>query len=276
MKITIRILATVAIAGLIAVVAIGDAGAVCPNPRLFGTIDTDTGTYTYIDLPAGADNQSVIGRFWQADNRAAGNEGSYDDSIWLIPYEGRWYISGDLGGAGVFGCVNGPMIVTLENNDGSFTSWQAVDTPALSLWWNLAPFGDKTLTPIVRPSLSNRSPAGTQVTFNVTAPGPADGVGGYRLMQRRLAAQADPGRSPANYTPRDIIAPGATVPVTIDCSVQDQVYLGFQVAYGTGTGQFFGDNVGGTANVSCDPNMADPNREFKIIDKPVVRPKRER
>ncbi len=280
MKTMNRVLTVAAVAAVIAVAAIGDASAVCVNARLFSTWNTDAGVYSYVNVPDGSDNTTIIGRFWQAGNRAAGNEGTYDDPIWLkvYPPSGRWYISGDMAGDGVSGCPNGDLIMILEDNragGAAYAAWRAAETPAAAQWWSFAEQGDKSFTPIPRPALSNRSPSGSSVTFNVTAPLPEQTGGtvitGFRLMQRRLPAQGNPGNSPSQYTAGQIIPPGGTAPLTIDCTAQDQVYLAFQIQYDGG--QWFGDLTGPAVNVSCDPNLADPDREFKLIDKPGTKPR---
>lgn len=263
--------------------------AICPNERAFGTFDNFAYVFTYVHANAAADNASIVGRFWQAGARSSGNEGTYDDTNWLRPYgaPGTFYLSGFLASDGVAGCIDGTMVVALQDSaTGDVAVASVAETPPDALWYNFTHTGgDINLVAAPRPMLSNRQVAGSTVNFDITlnpitALSNSDGTRtpNQNISAYRLVRQTRPSSAPApshNMTDgwqfveslATTTAPVVRPAFPVDCTdTSSQVYLGVQLSIDGG--QFLGDTVGPIVQVSCDPNMAEPGgRKFQIIDR---------
>lgn len=272
--------------GAVAIVAslmlAGDANAGCPTPKLFGTFDAGRALYTYVNFAEGGDNASIVGRFWTPGSRTSVNEGTFDDTNWLRQYgTGRWYISGDLATPAVVGCPAGAMTLLLQDSrNGELAVARVAEFPAQGLPFSFATVGgDMTLAATPSPRLTNRVPNATGSSWTVvidpmTTNFYSDGsstrdanVTGYQLVQQRRATGAAVDNNAGQWANvgTAVSAAGGSVPVTVDCTAGDQVYLGVKVIFDGGA--FASDVISGRANVTCDPNLADPDRKFKVIDR---------
>lgn len=272
-----------AVAAAIGLVCGGDALANCGTPKLFGTFDVDAGVYTYVNFAPGGDPATdIVGRFWQPGARSTNNEGTYSDTTWIQFYAGtgRWFLTGDLSDGGVAGCPTGAMNVLIQDTrNGQFALARVAENFTKTNGFNFADAGNLDLVNAPFPRLTNRSVAGSVVSYTaVIDPTPAgfysDGsstrdanITGYQLVQRRRPSSAPPAFDAAQWTNVGAAVPaaGGSVPVSIDCTTQDQVDLGVRLVFDNG--QFSSDVVAGRAQVSCDPNLADPDRKFKVIDR---------
>ncbi len=234
--------------------------------------------YFYVNMPAGATNANVIGRFWQAGGRALANEGTFDDTNWLRLYgpTQKWYILGELGTAGVFGCPAGSLIVTVDTLSGHSLTMQVDETPAgnafdLSRFNTDLDFGTKP-----RPRVMSSSRAGTVVNLQLTVIARTAGIytlgaavaatPTYRLMS--AFGSSDPGGLASAYTPGPAIVPGSPTSFPVDCSnPAGNEWIAIQeIVDGVPS-----DTVSPRTRLNCNPAMADP--EYKQVDRP-VRPER--
>jgi hypothetical protein len=261
----------------------GDALANCGTPKLFGTFDVDAGVYTYINFQAGGDPATnLVGRFWQPGARSTNNEGTYSDATWIQFYAatGKWFITGDLSDGGVAGCPTGAMSVLIQDTrNGQFALARVAENSTKTNGFNLADAGDLNLVSAPFPRLTNRSVAGSTVSYTAVIDPAATGfysdgsstrdanITGYQLVQRRRPSATAPNFDATQWTSvgTAVGAAGGSVPVSIDCTAADQVDLGVRLVFDNGG--FSSDVVAGRTQVSCDPNMADPDRKFKVIDR---------
>ena len=113
MRHVVTLLATIILGIALAPVA----EAVCVPARTFGT--SNIAEYFYLRLGNDTgDTSEQIGRFWEPGFRSTRNEGSYDQSDWIREYytgTDAWYLVGNLGGAGVEGCPQQELLVTVED-----------------------------------------------------------------------------------------------------------------------------------------------------------------
>jgi hypothetical protein len=273
MKITMRILGVAAVLA-VAALAIPTANASCIPSAQFST--WGNGGYFYVNLPAGANNSTIVGKFWAKGNFGSGNSGSYDDSQWLKLYAptNKWYISGATGDPGIAGCPSGSnMIIQLDNADGKSLTLESIETPGTAVRWDYSTlntdfsFADK---PRPRVGSSSRSGSSVNVTMNLTAQsggtyGPQGAavaaVPSYQLVVGTGAA--DPGSAAANYVAVGPIVPGTPLPTSVDCTnTAVDKWLAVQT-FVDGQGS---STVSARTRIECDPTLADP--DFKHIDRP--------
>jgi len=144
MKTMTRILGVTAVLAVIAL-AVPTADAACIPAAQFSS--WGAGGFFYVNMPPGATNSTVVGKFWRAGDFAGANNGAYDDSLWLRFCSeaagcpgGKWYISGSTGDIPGTVCPNGGnMILTLENlADGRTLTLESVETPIEAVRWDFS------------------------------------------------------------------------------------------------------------------------------------------
>ena len=228
MKTMTRILGVTVAVAVVALAASSASANCLPNKTL---TTWGSGGYQYVNLPAGNNNDTVVGRFWQKGGRSLANEGTFDDTNWLRFYAGtsKWYILGELGTAGVFGCPSGSLIVTLDTAQGQNLTIELDETPALPNAFDLSRFDvDFAFGQKPRPQVQNsaRPGGGTSITGNLIVSAQTGGLytlgaavaaaPTYRLVS--AAAASDPGGNAALYTPGLDVTPGTPAPFSADCA----------------------------------------------------------
>jgi hypothetical protein len=231
-----------------------------------------------VNLPAGYDNDTTIGRFWQAGARPLANEGTFEDSQWLRPYpaNGKWYILGELGTAGVLGCPAGSVIVTLDTLGGHNMTAQVDETGGvfdLTRFQTDLSFGLKP-----RPTVHSSHREGSLVVLElgiVTQSGGIYTLGAsvaatpsYQLVY--LYSASDPGPLASAYTIGPVITPGTLVSFPLDCAnpVVD-LFLAIQtIVDGVPS-----DTVGARTRAMCG-HLAEPG--YKQVNRPSPPHRRER
>ena len=270
MKTMTRILGVTAAVAVVALAASTASANCLPNKTL-----TSWGGngYFYINLPAGNDNNTVVGRFWQKGGRALANEGTFDDTQWLRQYtgNGKWYILGELGTAGVFGCPTGPLIVTVDTAGGQNLTIELDETPA-GFAYDLSRFNtDFTFGQKPRPQVQTSLRTGTSIGGNLVVQAQTGGlytlgaavaaVPTYRLVT--AVAASDPGGAAQFYTPGVDVVAGTPSPFNADCT---NPAVDVWIAVQTIVDGVPSDTVSPRTRIECDPALADP--KFKHIDRP--------
>ncbi len=268
----------------------------CLPGKMFSQWDPWHGVYAYVYMPAGATTSlaadpaaptgGLVGRLWQAGDRALANEAGPACRVdaWLRPcgtgecYGSAWgYVNGVLNGSAngppclAFGCVEDAMIILIETTSVAgdrayFATANAIETPPQALYYDYSS-ADGYLTEIPAPSLALIERHGRLLTFGVVfgdvgggyfgSNGPAEGtITGFRLV--RAVGRSDPGRAAGAWTfVQRADNTGGTVSLegaTIDCSAAidgADIYLGTQLEFDHG--QFLGDYVGASVRVDCSP-----------------------
>jgi hypothetical protein len=272
MKTMTRILGTVAVLAVVALVAAPANAGCLPNKTLTGWTGSAFG-YNYVTLPGGQDNASVVGRFWQTGNRALANEGQFNDSFWLRPYPAagpdQYYILGELGDAAVFGCPTGSMPRTVDTASGHNLTINVPENPPAV--FDIGQFGDNlSFGSKPRPQVASSARNGTNVDLQVNVAGQTGGLYGggavavtlgYRIVS--ATGSSDPGSSAALYAPGPTVTPGTPAPFVADCTnpAVDRWIAVQSIVDGVPA-----DTVGPRTRINCNPAMADP--DFKHIDRP--------
>lgn len=293
-----RILTVLGIAGLLVVAGVAtDASAAC-NPTkdfklAYGQCPL-TDALCMMNFPGDAivdpTNAAMIGRFWQAGNRPAANEGAgCPASVYLLPGDAQQLtIFGQMGGDFGFGacdnagCPAGTLVMVIQtlSADGSKAFYAAGKVNETIGEFDFGRGGTNwQVAEVPRPRVTSSSRGGSTVTLNLSfdapvgAYGDADGfarssiLSGYQVV--RFEGSADPGRNPAAWT--NI---GAVIPVTesgatlggfgaVCGGTTDDVFIAMRPIFDAG--QFSGDYVGASTRIECDPAVADPR--FKMIDR---------
>lgn len=260
---------------MLAVIAmvVPTASASCIPASQFST--WGAGGYFYVNMPPGANNNTVVGKFWAKGNFGSGNSGTYDDSAWLKLYgpSGRWYISGATGDPGISGCPSGSnLIIQLDNADGSSLTLESIETSAAVRWDYSTLNTDFNFAQKPRPQVASSSRVGTSVNLSVNTQPQTGGTYGPQGAAVAVApsyqlvvgtGSADPGSDAGAYSVIGPIVPGAPVPASVDCSnTATDKWIAIQtVIDGQGSA-----TVGARTRISCNPAMADP--DFKHIDRP--------
>jgi hypothetical protein len=176
-----RVLAVV-VAFLPLLAALSPARASCFPQIHFSQVAT--GAYRYVLFPEGtpATPVSIVGRLWQPGLYAGTNQGTCDETHWLIrcnddcaPHPGpAFYIDGLLGGmACTSGCPDGEMILLLEergSGGGLFLAARVDESPG-SLF-DFSRLGvDLVPVPIPKPRIQGWSQGVATVQLDDPAPG---------------------------------------------------------------------------------------------------------
>lgn len=270
MRNMIKVSAVLGVAAMAAVLAT-PASANCIPDKSFNSFNTNS---VYVVFDSSATNDSITARFWQDGARANGNEGTYDDSRWLLPFgPGVFYMSGSLGDADVAGCINTRMNMLLQSGS-QFVFATAPETPERPVAYDFSDIGAPELTAasVNRPRVTTSSRAGSIVNLTVVVDAANGGAYGstaaadlaYRVVQ--ATGTADPGAGSAAYTVLGTVAPGAPTPFTVDCSnTATDRWIATQLVLDGG--QQVGDLVSPRTRINCNPALADPDKGFKVIDR---------
>jgi hypothetical protein len=176
------------------------------------------GQYHYVVFPQGtpATSQSIVGRFWQPGQFQTTNQGTCDDSVWLLPCNGdcpsapspAFWIYGVIGSSGcqTSGCVAGEMLLLLEERgtQGGLFAVARVDDQGGGFSFDFSRLErDIGLTSIPRPSVTSTQRVGSLLRvgfrFDDPAPGfyglsgvPATGTITAINLYSRVASTPDP------------------------------------------------------------------------------------
>lgn len=284
---------------VIAVLAAPLSGATCAPAKTFSQWDATAAVYRYTYFQAAQTNASVIGALWQTGARGTANEGSScEDSSWLNFYAGtgKWYINGFLNGLDPqgelcqpTGCPQGDMTIVVEaprGNGAEFGVTRIDETPPAFIVFNYSRAGSLHTQDIPRPSVTSSSRTGPSVAVQFSLAGRdsayaglspvAESISAYRIV--RFKGNADPGRDSSLWVLEQSLpyeSSGVTGSLAIDCAdtTEDQ-FLATQISYDDG--QYLGALVSASVRIECDPNLANPGRRFKPIDRPWTDPPRGR
>jgi hypothetical protein len=256
--------------------AVGSVSALCIPAKTFTNYNTIevAGAYYYIlwgDPSTTSDD--IDARFWETNNRAGSNEGSYDDALWLpesIYYPGQdlWYLNGVLSSAGVFGCPKeGLTVVGTNSKTGTFFAASIDETPGRSVDFDFSRMlMDFPTAPMASPRLVASSRTGTDINLTVQVDDASAGVFGgadAAITDVVIYSAVSPGST-------EIAAGGwieigrigsaaGQTSVVVDCSAEPPI----QQSVGAGM------QIGGVdpthvspqqSLVECDGNLADPGR----------------
>jgi hypothetical protein len=283
--------------------------AACSPARRFGQSPGPANGYFYVFMPANSTNThtSIIGRFWQQGNRAAGNEGvGCPDDIWLpvcnvvnYPCGGNptgktRYIAGGQGETGPrgtcdnIGCVQaGDMDLLVQDTNtvggANFFMARVQETPALPLAYDFSQI-NQNLAPIdiPRPFVTSSTRSGSNIlldlrldpvntgfySFPIGTP-VVGNISGVRI--HTFTGTAEPSRDRtawvADTTSRPYTGNAIVVPGFIANCSNTTTDVFVSAALEFDNGQFTSDYVSGSMRVECDPNVSDPNR-FRMIQRP--------
>jgi len=164
------------------------ARGACFPPVPFSQVET--GSYHYVLFPAGtpATAESIVGRFWQPGHYAGTNQGTCDETQWLVRCGADctvqtgnpvFYVQGTLGAMScTSGCPDDEMVVMLEERTGSGAGLflvARVDESAGPIF-DFSRLGtDLVPVPIPRPRIQSSAPGGV---LTVALDDPAAGFRG--------------------------------------------------------------------------------------------------
>ena len=255
------------------------ARAGCIPDRNFGNYGYDPSTYSYVHFGADTNQTTaaIVGRFWEVGARAAANEGSYDDSQWML-WEGpdRWDFQGWLGHEGVHGCVSDEMILVLQDttqdeSNAVFVAGRVHRDPPREVeypFWVTGLDWDAVKFPAACREHQKRR--GHTVTVDLALDGInggfygepgvrlTDTITGYSVWTAR--GDTDPGRSTAAWTRVATVPftgePGGLSGLRVDCSTNQDVLIAVGLEFDNG--QFSSDFVGKSTRIVCDKRANDP------------------
>ena len=278
MKIRLRLTLTLALAA--SMIALPAAANCIPAKTFtnFNTIETP-GAYLYIHwFDTAVTSDDIVGRFWQTGNRAASNEGTYDDAAWLLdsyyyPGQDLWYLNGNLGDAGVIGCPAGSLTVAATNTRTAGWFMATIDeTPPRSVTFDYSRLGTDFNALEQRLTIVSSSRLGPDVVVTVSVPDPSVAVYGGGASVTSIGVYslvADRGTTPS----KDISAgwtlvstvpgTGGFVDLPVNCA---DVATNQFLAMGIEVDGVPPTHVGHAREIECNPNLADP--KFKIIQRP--------
>ena len=235
--------------------------------------------YTYPTFgDATGDNTHFLGRYWQTGNRSAANEGSCPVTDWLYGYVGvtyYWRFDINLGLACNVGCAVDDLTVYLEDQlTDNFILWSVSEGVGASGEYDFdyAEFVTTTFFapgPAPRVRIDTSSRAGDTVNVDYRVDDPSTGVFGFSISTINIYSCTQAGQPsldlPGCWTLIDTFAgTGGTGSAGVDCSNQAlDVWLtsGLEVS---------GESAGFVTTptqVECDPNLADPRRKIKVLDR---------
>jgi hypothetical protein len=276
----------------LAVAAIGfaaDAQATCNPNKTAATFNAIEGRFYYFEAPADANVASLVGHWWQLGAYAAANDTPSTTDRWAYFFEGNpafGSINNQMGSYANTGCPAGNLITTLHvttaSGGAAFIAMTIDETPATDPGFDYSRLGTVSMAAIPRLGVASSSRNATNVDLNVNVPptnagavGPSasTAIAGYDIVS--FAGTADPGRAASNWgSPTTLSAPGGTAAsglVSVDCSnTAVDRFVAVRINYADGQKS---DLVGPSVRVECDPTMADPDRDFKLIDGPKQKPR---
>lgn len=273
---------TILVAAL-AVAAIGlaaDAQANCVPSKTAATFGND-GPYVYWTV-SNANEATLTGKFWQQGNFNAGNNGTLTGFLY---FSGAGVnMNAILGDSAVAGCPSTRLITVAEvqtlSGGAAFLAATVDEVSGPAVDFAYQNLGDLAMVAMPRLNLtgSSRSGTGVVLNFNNPAVGGLYGPGAATALQaiRVVSATgtADPGRSAASYTTVQDFATtsgAAAGSVTVDCSnTAVDRFVAVQLVFDQNQ---VSSLVGPSVRVECDPTMADPNRDFKLIEGPKDKPR---
>jgi hypothetical protein len=280
-KTILGLLATVAV--VLAVSAI-DASANCIPAKVAGNFDPALGLYAPWIPGAPVNEGTLKGRFWTQGNRSGGNEGALQGFLYF--FAGTIYMNANLGDGDVVGCPANRLLTVaqVETLDGGGTRFLAATVDEISgpaFDFQYGNLGSLELVEMPRIQVLSSSRSGSVVTLNFSIPpitgtyGPGADTAIQAVNVLSAAGTADPGRNAAAYTLLQRFPTTAGSPVngsvTVDCSnTATDRFVVTQIEFDQGVGS---DLVSRAVRVECDPTLADPNREFKMIDGPKDKPR---
>jgi hypothetical protein len=257
--------------------AVSTTGAICIPPKLFSTYNGNTGTYYYVQFGTTNDDNSTVGQFWQTGARAAANEGTCTSDQWIIvngyyPGTDSWYLNGDMGG---LGCMNGCVSTDITVTGGHTTAgtWFAASVgesggvPA----FDFTSLATNVVAVDATPRVSSSSRSGDVVTVNFATPDLTGGVTGDVVLGTATIYKIASATRPSNdlatgwVAVADVAAAGGTATDSADCADPNtNVWYGLGVTVEGEAPSF----VSSLVEVECDPNLADPDDRFRLIDRP--------
>jgi len=278
MKIKLALIALLLIVGF---AATPTSEAACAGYVLttWGSGSTEVYNYVYLGGDANLTFPTIVGKFWQPGNYSAFNQGTYDASLWLLPYGNpdQFWVNANTGDGFVVGCSanNAYTLVETTTADGKGAKFFGAGiTPTLAsanVWDYSRLAADWNLVAVAKPAVAVALKAGSVLTLNIT---PADltagyvgdiptMITGYRIMRSAAAGNppgVDVGRNPNSWTLVQRVNPGT--PLTgymFDCATlpagQD-LFLAVQMEF-DGT-QVPGSYVGASTQVRCNSTLAKP------------------
>jgi hypothetical protein len=235
--------------------------------------------YFYVNFgDTSGDPGALVGSYWETGNPVNDNE-TYPVGEWILdnayyPNSDSWYINGNLGDART-DCVFNSMTLEASNlNSGGWFIATVSETPGGFHAFDFTSLGtnfDGTVA--VRPAVNGSGRAGDLVNLNVSInPGTSYGAGDATIDETQIYQFGPTATAPATRNPADwtllgsIVGNGGTTDVSVDCTgfaPGDQAFVGTAFVAGGNTSQIAGE----LTVVECDPNLADPGTQFKLIDR---------
>lgn len=265
------------VAAVVVAASISSAGAICSPPKLFSTYNAVAGQYFYVQFGTTNDDNNTVGQFWQTGARTAGNEGTCSADQWIIvngyyPGTDSWYLNGDLGGLTcMVGCPSGDLTVT--GGHATSGTWFAASVgesggvPA----FDFTTLATNLVAVDATPRVSSSSRSGDIVTVNFSTPDLTGGVYGDLVLGTATIYKISSATRPSNdlgtgwVAVADVAASGGTATDGADCADPNtNVWYGLGVTVEGEAPSF----VSSLVEVECDPNLADPDDRFRLIDRP--------
>jgi len=281
----LSVLVSILAIGLMMAVVAPSAEANCIPGKIGGNADYPL--YAYIDFAdASGDNSSLIGQFWVPNdpgirNDPAGTVPGYAGPVqqWAFGVPGvtyYWYFYVDLGSANFTGCPlpGASLTVYLENTaTDKFVLWTADEfAQGGNLNWLFRPSqGFAAAGDSPRPTVNSSARNGTSVDMNVTVADPsaghwqqstAGGITGVNLYAKPSADAPDPNDLNGWAMVGSVTATGGTTDVSVDCTdTNTSQWLAAGIMVDSQDPQVFSESI----QVECDPNLADPGDNFKVV-----------
>lgn len=268
--------------------------ATCSPAKVMTQFSSSKGIYTYTDWDdnAGTQPADLVGRYWKTGAYSTANSDDPDGLIctagptcWFRQYAatGRWYVNANLGAGGV-GCPSINVSAEMYNQKtGEFFAYTLCESgeagcpsPGGFPAFDVADVFEFDFAPtVIRPRAISSSRSGStvsvtlamnavyyqqQTTTGATVPAPEARV--YRAIS---GTRPNPNIVTGAWTQVGTLpTSGGQAAFTADCTntaADNWFAVGVVVA---GEAPRF---VSTPTQVECDPNMADPNGRFRVIDK---------